>query len=446
MFDLLVRGGQVVTPAGIEKRSLGIAQGRIAAILSLGEEASAREIIEFPGHLILPGLVDAHVHFREPGLVHKEGFATGSSAAAAGGVTTVMVMPTDNPMTTTADLFIEKKELAAGRCHVDYAFQAGLGPDVSHVRALADLGAVSFEIFMADLAPPMLIERTADLLSALEAVRDVGGVAGITPGDDSIVQALSAAAQAKGGTDRLSFARTRPPIAEAVGLARACLAVAESGVEAHIRQVSCAASVAVLRAMASDNLTSEVTPHNLWLDEQELVRQGPVAKVVPPLRQPADIEAVRAALRDGTIQMVATDHAPHLPDEKKAGMNDIWKAPGGFPGLQTLLPLMLRLVANGNLTYQDMVRVCCEEPARRFGLYPQKGSLQIGADADMVVVDTRRPFVIRNADQHSKAALTPFDGWDIPATPVLVYLRGVVIMRDGKLDDTARGNFIAPSV
>ena len=147
MFDFILRNGQVVSPAGAETRDLAITDGRITALLRRGEEASAREILDLGGQIVLPGLVDAHVHFREPGLVYKEGFESGSAAAAAGGVTTVMVMPTDNPMTTTPDLFLEKKELADGHTHVDYALQAGLGPDVTHVRALAELGAISFEVF-----------------------------------------------------------------------------------------------------------------------------------------------------------------------------------------------------------------------------------------------------------------------------------------------------------
>ena len=252
-------------------------------------------------------------------------------------------------------------------------------------------------------------------------------------------------AQSKDSTDRSGFTRSRPPIAEALGVARVCLAAAETGARAHVRQVSCAESVNVLRALAPAQLSSEVTPHNLTLDETELIRHGPVAKVAPPLRWSADIQAVRSALRDGTIGIVATDHAPHLPEEKHAGVLDIWKAPGGFPGVQTLLPLMLRLVDEGALDYPGLVRACCEGPSRLFGIYPGKGALEVGSDADIVIVDPSKPFTIRNEDQQSKARLTPFDGWTATATPVLALLRGKIVMRDGRPEGAAIGRFVMPS-
>lgn len=176
MFDVLVRRGRVVVEDGIEVRSIAILDGRVAALISGGEEPPAREVVEAANHLVLPGIVNSHVHFREPGLTHKEDFASGSLAAAAGGVTTVMVMPTDDPFTITPENFTDKIALATGRSYVDFALQAGLGPTREHVRALADLGAISFEIFMSDLPPSLLVDDPAELIASLAAAREAGGV------------------------------------------------------------------------------------------------------------------------------------------------------------------------------------------------------------------------------------------------------------------------------
>jgi dihydroorotase len=320
-----------------------------------------------------------------------------------GGVTTVMVMPTDKPMTETPAQFAEKRVLAEGRSHVDFALQALLGPDFSHVRPLAALGASSFEIFMGLLEPK--IDDDAMLAAAFAAVRDAGGVAAVTP------------------------------LVEARDVSRVVAAHRRAGGRVHLRQISSAAGVEAMQGAAS-GLTSEVTPHNLWLTEEALARLGALAKVFPPLRPQADVDAVRAALRDGRISMVATDHAPHTPEEKAAGLE---RAPGGFPGVQTLLPLLLKL-----LDYPEIVRVACEEPARAFGLYPRKGTLRPGADADIAVVDPSRPMQIRDEDQQSKARHTPFHGWDAPATPVMTLLRGAVIARNGRVVAAPRGLHLKP--
>lgn len=444
MFDLIVKGGSLVSPAGIRPGSLLISGGRVAAIHDGGEAPPARATIDACGKLVLPGLVDAHVHFREPGLTHKEDFASGSLAAAAGGVTTAMVMPTDNPFTMTPESFAEKRGLAEGKAHVDFALQAGLGPDLRHVAALAELGAISFEIFLSDLPDPLVMREAGTLAAALAAVRDVGLTAGVTPGEDTLYARAAALAKARFGTERRAFAASRPPEAEALGVAVACLAARLAGARMHLRQISCALSLQALTALRRDGVTAEVTPHNLVLDEDTLIRLGPVAKIAPPLRPAADVAAVRRALADGLLDMVATDHAPHHPDEKAAGEDDIWKAPGGFPGVQTFLPLMLRLVADGVLDYPRLVAACCENPARTFGLFPRKGALVVGSDADFVLVDPARPMTIRNADQLSKAQRVPFDGMTIPASPVLACLRGEAIMRDGRPVGPARGIFVAP--
>lgn len=419
MFDLLVEGARMVEADGLRPRTLAVSDGQVAALLPPGA-GEARERIDASGCVALPGLVDAHVHFREPGLTHKEDFDSGSRAAALGGVTTVMVMPTDQPMTQTPQQFVEKRRLAEGRCRVDFALQALLGPDPAHVPALASLGAISFEIFLGLI--PHKIEDGAKLVEALNAVRELGAVAGVTPFDDGLASKVP----------------SLPPEVEAAGVARALCAHRIAGGRMHLRQISSALGLQAL-GLAAEGVTSEVTPHNLLLTDDTLSRLGAVAKVVPPLRSEADTLAMRQALAAGRISIVASDHAPHTPQEKDAGLA---RAPGGFPGVQTLLPLLLKLVSDRALSYADLVHVACEQPARTFGLFPRKGALQPGSDADLVLVDPARPMRISNADQASKAGRTPFDGWTVPATPRMTLLRGEAVCRDGRIVGAPRGRFV----
>ena len=188
-----------------------------------------------------------------------------------------------------------------------------------------------------------------------------------------------------------------------------------------------------------------MTPHNLWLTNETLLRLGPVAKVIPPLRHETDVAAMRNALAERKVSIVATDHAPHTREEKAAGQADLCRAPGGFPGVQTMLPLLIELVGDGVIGYPDLVRVACETPARIFGLSDRKGALRPGLDADIVLVDPSRSMQICNSDQASKAGQTPFDTWSIPATPVLTLLRGEVVAEQGKIAGKPSGRFLAPS-
>lgn len=443
MFDLVVADGMVVSGAGMGPCHVAVQDGRVAALLDPSSKPEALKVIDASGLLVLPGLVDAHVHFREPGLTHKEDFASGSRAAALGGVTTVMVQPTDNPVTTTLDHFLAKKQLGDGRCAVDFALQVALGPDISHVTALADAGAASFEIFLGLLPDPVRITHNEALVAAMMAVREVDGLVGTTPYDDEL--AAAAARGAAGLSDGWArFTASLPPAIEAAGIARAVLGHRLVGGRMHIRQVSTALGLHAL-TMAKGDVTAEVTPHNLSLTEDAPPQLGPVAKVVPPLRNAADVAAMQEALQDGLVDIVATDHAPHAVAEKDVGKIDLGKAPGGFPGVQTLLPVLLKLVGDGVIDYTDLVRVACEAPASIFRLSDRKGSLRPGADADLVLVDPGMPMTIRNEDQASKAGRTPFDGMIVPATPVLTMLRGAVIAERGKTVGNPRGRFLAPA-
>lgn len=436
VFDLCVAGGTLVDASGVRAGSLLVSGGRIAAIASPGEAVTARETVDVAGATVLPGLVDAHVHFREPGLTHKEDFASGTQAAAAGGVTTVMVMPTDQPFTTDVERFEEKCALAAGRLHVDVALQAALGPATndlrSTVKALADAGAVSFEIFLADVPETFVTPDAGHLMPLLGAVAEVGGIAGISPGDLSLHAWALADAERRFGRDRRAHLASRPPEAEALGVTKACMTARLSGAHVHIRQVSTGLSVAALSAFADENISAEVTPHNLLLDETVLLRLGPEAKVFPPLRRLADVAAMQQAVASGQIGIVATDHAPHAPHEKAAGEEDLAKAPGGFPGVQTLLPALLKLRDQGVIDLRRVATVASETPARRFGLYPRKGHLGAGADADFLIL-ADGVTTVEPGKQLSRGSLTPFAGLSVRGQLQAVYLRGVPVVKDGVL-------------
>lgn len=250
-------------------------------------------------------------------------------------------------------------------------------------------------------------------------------------------------AAAKLSEDWARFTASLPPAVEAAGIARAVLCHRLVGGRMHIRQVSTELGLAAL-TMADDEVTAEVTPHNISLTEDTLLQLGAVAKVVPPLRQVTDVAAMQEALRDGTVDIVATDHAPHTREEKSAGKNDLGKAPGGFPGVQTMLPVLLKLVGDGVIGYPDIVRVACEAPASIFRLSDRKGSVRPGADADLVLIDPVTPMTIRNEDQASKAGQTPFNGMTAPASPVLTMLRGEVIAERGKIVGILAGAFWRP--
>ena len=444
MHDLVLRNGRAVHADGEIACDLGVSGGRIAEIAAAGTLTKGRRTVDASGLHVLPGLVDAHVHLREPGLVHKEGFASGTLAAAAGGVTSVMVMPTDKPVTMTPNEFQDKRRLAEGQCHVDFALQAALGADPAHVAALAQLGAVSFEVFLADVPETFLVRDAETLLAGLAAIARIGAIAGITPGDHDVVTRRTEAIRARSSGAREDFPPTRPPVSEALGVARACIAAREAGARIHIRQLSCEAGLHALRGLRRGvKVTAEVTPHNLTLNETELMRQGTIAKVAPPLRAARDVAAMLRGLQERAIDIVATDHAPHLAEEKAQGDHDIWKAPGGLAGLQTFLPVMLGLVGEKHLTLSDLVRTCASMPAHIFGLR-RKGRISVGADADLVLLDMDGVTTIRNEDQLSKSARTPFAGKTVKGAAVRVYLRGTEIARAGRPCAGPIGVFVRP--
>lgn len=426
MFDLMLRGATIVEASGTRRADLCVSDGRVAALLDPQTPAAARVEQRVDGCYLLPGLVDAHVHLRDPGLTHKEDFASGTRAAAAGGVTTLLDMPTDDPWTDSADTFVDKQRIAQGRLHVDVGLQAALRRDAADLRAIRELAPVSFEIFTADVPDAYLHDTQASLLHALKAVKPLDTLAGVSPGDQSILNSV-----AQGGVG--AFLASRSPLAEATGIARIVLAAAEAKTRVHVRQTNSALGIATYRRMRDlADVSIETTPQCLLFTADDYARLGADLKASPPMRAAQDRDALLAALREGLIDIVATDHAPHSRAEKTASYDRFADIPGGMPGVQTLLATLLHFVASGDIDLPALVRMASTNPARRFGIGDRKGSLACGRDADILVLDPRLDTRIAHADQLSRAGYTPFDGMRVPGRLAAVYLRGVPIYESGR--------------
>jgi len=438
MFETLITGGTVVNADEEREADLAIADGRIAAILPMGETIAANCIVDASGCLLLPGLVDVHAHLREPGLTHKEEFSSGTHAAALGGVTTVLDMPTDDPWTATPEQLAEKMAMADNRIHVDVGFQAVLSRNLEAIASLLELNPVSLELFTADVPEEFLFPSLDAVVELLKCLSGADSTIGISPGDQSILVG-SAARQSAG--DIAAFLASRPPLAEANGIARAVLAAAATGARIHVRQINSKLGVEIwTRFRGLAHASVETTPQNFFFTSDcYSTSDGAKLKASPPFRSQEDVAALREALRIGLIDIVATDHAPHTPAEKAAPYARFADIPGGMPGLQTLLQTMLKLVDEEVIAVRDIVRVCSRNPAQRFGLGRRKGRIAPGHDADILVLDPGQESVITNAEQMSKAGHTPFHGWRVKARLRRVFLRGEEIMREGVLVQESRG-------
>lgn len=380
--------------------------------------------------------------FGEPGLTHREDFASGTAAAALGDVTTALVMTTDVPTTFTAAERHTKAVLAEGHVHTDIGhLVAATRPD--HIAALASASAVAIEVLLGDISPALLLRDEATQIAVMRACRTSGIVRGVRPAAGTVIAAAEALPR-RPGCDPIDFLASRPAQSEALGTVRAHAAAGATGAALHLRQTSCVESLALVQqAMPQGlDLTAETTPHNLLLEADEIRRQGPRAKILPTSRSAADHAALWPALRErGGTSCVATDHTPHSQAEKPAGMADIWAAPGGFPGVQTVLALMLDAEAPGRIGWGDLVRLTSGAPAQRFSLRG-KGSLVEGSQADFVLVDPSRRARTTDAQQSSRAGRPPFAGREVTGWPVSTWLRGHLIATEAALLGAPRGQVL----
>ena len=390
--------------------------------------------IDLRGKLLLPGIVDTHVHFRDPGFTHKEDFGTGSMAAAAGGVTTVCDMPNCDPPTDSLKRFKKKIKIADRKSYVDFGLHAALPSSIREGDRLKSSGAVSFgEVFTYSQGDKIIKKFVNHGLTISVHAEDPRVLIGLKPRNGSVSE----------------FIRCRPKRAETSELER--LLKVTKRTHMHVCHVTTRKSVDMItKARQKQTVTCEVTPHHLLLSHVNLRKLGPYAQTLPPLRSTTDARALLNALREGKINIIASDHAPHTVEEKNQGFDNIWNSPSGVVGVETSLPLMLTLVKKRLLSIDTLVNVMCASPAVIFGLRNDlgvsKGIIALGADADFVVVDLKKKWRIRGRYLHGKTKFTPFEGFEATGKPVMTLVRGEKVFEEGKIVGKAGyGRFISRS-
>ncbi len=424
-FDLLVRGGTLVTPSGIAGGDVGIRAGRIAAIGQLSL-AKAANVIEARGLHVLPGLIDTQVHFREPGLNHKEDLATGTASAAMGGITAVFEMPNTKPTTATAEALQEKLDLARGRTHTDHAFFVGAtGANAVDLQKLERLpGTPGVKIFMGASTGDLLVDddtRIADTLA--HGFRRVA----VHAEDEARLKERRPIAESGGGAvlhpEWRDAESARLATERLLRLARRC------GRRIHVLHVTTAEEVPLLAAN-KDIATMEVTPQHLLLHGPEAYeRLGTYAQMNPPIRDKRHQDALWRAIADGVVDVVGSDHAPHTKEEKAKAYP---QSPSGMPGVQTTVPLLLNAVNQGRLTLTRLVDLLAHGPQRIYGI-AAKGRLALGYDGDLTIVDLKRTERISSSWLKSKCGWSPFEGDTVQGWPVATIVRGHVAMREAEL-------------
>jgi allantoinase len=430
--DLLIKGGTVVLPSGLYPTDIAVTGGIITAIGS--EVRDGAEVIDATGLVVLPGVVDAHVHFNEPGRAEWEGWEAGTRGAAAGGVTTVLEMPLNaHPPTTTVAAFDAKLAVASQKALVDFGLWGGLVPDnLQNLENLHHRGVVGFKAFLSHSGIDDF-PRVPDgvLAIGLKVAARLNAIVGVHAESQEMLQA-------QGAPNPLAWCRARPAAAEVDAIRRllVCMRGAGKGVRAHVVHVSCAEGLAEVDAARNRGvaITAETCPHYLAFTEEDFERVGPPLKCAPPIRDAETREALWHEVLAGRVDLIGSDHSPCLAADKQKGEHDIWQAWGGVAGIQATLPVLLTdgVQARG-LSFERVAHLTATAPAQLFGLYPRKGAIAVGADADFAIVDPATHWTFGSSDLQTRSGVSAYLGREFTGRVVRTIARGKTVYVDGQV-------------
>ncbi|MBB3042609.1 amidohydrolase family protein [Nocardioides sp. LMS-CY] len=455
-YDLVLKSSVILTPEGRVNGQIAVKDERIVAILGADEPVAATKVIDAGDKPVIPGLIDTHAHFRDPGYTHKEDYYHGTIAAAAGGVTTVFDMPNVDPPTTTADRLKAHLENAQSKAVVDFGHNAsGVVPE--NIKALADAGATAFKVWMMkDIGrdyphpPGTSLTNDAVLYRVFEEVAETGLPLYIHPHNHDLYELFVQRSQQQWGMDFRSYARALRG-GRGVVLNTAIATILEMqrsvGTKLHVLHLSTEAGIKMVAEAKAEgrDVTAEANPFAMFVtnDWDKIERHGPftLGFWVPEEDNPYMWKAVQ----DGTIDVVGSDHGPHTREEKEVGWTDMYTAPGGSPMIEQYLRLLLTEVNSGRLTLERVVELCCYSPAKLTGYYGRKGAIVPGADADLVVLDMDHEEVLHAEHSHYMCGWMSAEDLPSKGRPQMTVLRGRVIMEDGNVTaEKGSGRLLRP--
>ena len=438
-FDLGIENGEVVRAGGRSRLNLYVGDGRIAAISD--QRLPARRTRDADGLLVLPGMVDTHVHLMDPADTSREDFPTGTLAAANAGVTTIVEHTHAAPVREPKDLH-EKLAYLAARSRIDYGLAAHAWPD--RLDTISDLwreGVAFFKVFTCTTHGVPGFDAGA-LRALFQQVAAAGAVCLVHCEDESITKRLEAELRASGRDDPGVIPEWRHPDAELVALSVVARLASLTGARVVTAHVSSPTAVSVVAANRTAPILAETCPQYLTLQADEILGEGALRKFTPPARahDVTELDEMWQAVADGRINHIATDHAPSTREQKESG--SIWDVHFGLPGLDTTLPVLLDAAARGVLSYERVVQLYAEAPAKAYGLAPRKGRIEVGSDADVVLVDPEARWTITREEIRSKAGWSPYEGRSIKGRAVETWLRGELVAERGSVVEPGFGRFV----